>query len=142
MGDPCSPARTTSTLPPIAIVVEPRATLADTVADALRSRGFEVLVAATHVGGAQSALDHAQVDVLIAAVPAPGEDRTGAYLAHARALNPSLRTIVMLSDPAEDAPEAPQDAQRLIKPFTVIELEEALDQALVPHLPAEAHHAP
>lgn len=115
--------------------------LADTLADALRSRGFEVLVAATHVGGAQSALDYAQVDVLIAAVPAPGDDRTGAYLAHARALNPSLRTIVMLSDPAEDVPEAPPDARRLIKPFTVIQLEEALDQVLASQPRPETHHA-
>ncbi|UPG92777.1 hypothetical protein [Luteibacter aegosomatissinici] len=116
--------------PPIAIIVEPSTTLADTVADALRQRGFEVFVAATHSGGAHSALAHAVVDFLIAAVPAPGEDRTGAYLALARERNPALRTVVMLSDPDEDATEAPIGAIKLTKPFTVTELDEAIEQAL------------
>lgn len=119
-----------TTPPPIAVIIEPRATLADTIADALRKRGFEVLVASTHAGGAQSALGHAMVDFLIAAVPAPGEDRTGAYLADARDRNASLKTVVMLSDPKEDAQEAPLGAIRLTKPFTVGELEEAIAQAL------------
>jgi hypothetical protein len=116
--------------PPLAIIIEPRATLADTIADALRARRFEVMVASTHAGGAKAALDHAVVDFLIAAVPAPGEDRTGAYLAHARDLNPDLKTVVMLSDPDEDAVEAPLGAIRLVKPFERAELEEAIAQAL------------
>jgi DNA-binding response OmpR family regulator len=118
------------TLPPIAIVIEPHAVLADTVAEALRGRGYDVFVAATHAGGAQSALDHAVVDFLIAAVPAPGEDRTGAYLARARDLNPNLSTVVMLSDPDEDAREASLGAIRLVKPFTLPALDEAIGQAL------------
>lgn len=130
MEDPCFPARTTSTPPPIAIIIEPRATLADTIADALRKRGFDVMVAATHSGGAQAALDQAVVDFLIAAVPAPGEDRSGAYLADARTLNPDLKTVVMLSDPDEDGHEAPLGAIRLVKPFERAELEEAIAQAL------------
>jgi DNA-binding response OmpR family regulator len=116
-------------LPPIAIVIEPRAMLADTVADALRRRGYEVLVAATHSGGSKAVLADAQVDFLVAAIPAPGEDRSGAYLADARDRNPNLKTVVMLSDPHEDATDAPLGAIKLVKPFTVDELEDALDQA-------------
>lgn len=119
---------------PLAIVVEPHAVLADTVADALRRRGYEVLVATTHTGGAHSALAHSAVDFLIAAVPAPGEDRSGAYLADARRINPALRTVVMLSDPDEEATEAPLGAIRLLKPFTAGELESAIEQALAVQL--------
>ncbi|MDY1547708.1 hypothetical protein [Luteibacter sahnii] len=117
-------------LPPIAIIIEPRATLADTVADALRKRGYEVFVAQTHSGATRAALDHAQVDFLVAAVPAPGEDRSGAYLQVARESNPSLRTIVMLSDPDEDASDAPIGAIKLLKPFTIDELDAAIEQSL------------
>ncbi|WP_285402427.1 hypothetical protein [Luteibacter sp. ME-Dv--P-043b] len=120
----------TESLPPIAVVIEPRATLADTVADALRKRGYEVYVASTHSGGAKAVIADAQVDFLIAAVPAPGEDRSGAYLADARARNTALKTVVMLSDPLEDATDAPLGAIKLVKPFTVNILEEAIEQAI------------
>lgn len=116
-------------MPPIAVVIEPRATLADTVADALRQRGYEVFVAATHSGGAKAIVADAQVDFLVAAIPAPGEDRSGAYLAEARVRNPHLKTVIMLSDPDEDATDAPLGAIKLVKPFTVEELEDTLDQA-------------
>lgn len=116
-------------LPPIAVVIEPRPMLADTVADALRTRGYEVLVASTHSGGAKAVLADAQVAFLVAAIPAPGEDRSGAYLADVRAKNPQMKTVVMLSDPEEDASEAPIGAIKLVKPFTIDELNEALDQA-------------
>lgn len=121
-------------LPPIAVVIEPHAVLADTVADALRRRGHEVLVAATHTGGAKAVIAAAQVDFLVAAVPAPGEDRNGAFLRDARQHNPALRTVVMLSDPEEDAKGAPVGSIKLVKPFTLDELELAIDQAtkLVP----------
>ncbi|MGF6494195.1 hypothetical protein ABIE56_002386 [Luteibacter sp. 621] len=36
----------------------------------------------------------------------------------------------MLSDPEEDAREAPSGAVRLVKPFTLPELDEAIEQAL------------
>jgi len=121
---------TTVDVLPIAMIIEPRATLADTVADALRLRGYEVFVAATHSGGARAVIANAQVDLLVAAIPAAGEDRTGAYLAGARAQNPAVKTVVMLADPDEGATEAPVGASKLVKPFTVEELEAALDQAL------------
>ncbi|MEX1826859.1 hypothetical protein [Luteibacter sp. CQ10] len=119
----------TATLPPIAVVIEPRPTLADTVADALRRRGYEVLVASTHTGGAKAVLADAQVDFLVAAVPAPGEDRSGAYLAAARERHPPMKTVVMLSDPDEDAKDAPLGAIKLVKPFTLDQLEDALTRA-------------
>ncbi|URX62077.1 hypothetical protein KR767_18835 [Luteibacter anthropi] len=104
--------------------------LADTVADALRKRGYGVLVASTHAGGAKAVLAEAQVDFLVAAIPAPGEDRTGAYLKEARKKNPSMRTVVMLSDPEEDMSDAPMGAIKLVKPFTTNELDRALNQAV------------
>lgn len=116
-------------MPPIAVVIEPGATLADTVADALRRRGYDVFVAATHSSGAKAIVADARVDFLVAAIPAPGEDRSGAYLAEARVRNPHLKTVIMLSDPDEDATDAPLGAIKLVKPFTVEELEDTLDQA-------------
>lgn len=114
---------------PIAVIVEPRATLADTIAEALGRRGYDVVVAMTHAGGATAALKCHQVDFLVAAIPAPGEDRSGAYLAQARAQNPGMKTVIMLSDPDEDIRDAPRDAVQLVKPFTLGELNLALDQA-------------
>lgn len=113
-----------------AIVIEPKPMLADMVADALRRRGYEVVTAATHVGGAQMALDHGRVDLAVAAVPAPGEDRTGAYLLEARKVNPRMRMVVMLSDPSESTVAAPADSVKLVKPFTIAEFNSAVDQAI------------
>lgn len=118
---------------PIAVIIEPRATLADTIAEALGRRGYDVVVVTTHVGGATAALKCHQVDFLVAAVPAPGEDRSGAYLAQARAQNPRMKTVIMLSDPHEDIRGAPRHAVQLVKPFTLGELNLALDQADARH---------
>jgi hypothetical protein len=41
-----------------------------------------------------------------------------------------LRTIVMLSDPDEDASDAPIGAIKLLKPFTIDELDAAIEQSL------------
>lgn len=114
---------------PLAVVIEPSPSLADTIQDCLGRRGFEVLIAATHLGAAQLVLERARVDFLVAAVPAPGEDLTGAYLADALSLNPGMGVIVMLSDPAETAAEAPPSAVHLIKPFSRDELDGAVDRA-------------
>lgn len=114
---------------PFAIVIEPKSMLADMVADALRRRGYEVVTATTHVGGAEKALAHGKVDLAIAAVPAPGEDRTGAYLLEARKANSRMRLVVMLSDPLESTDGAPPDCVKLVKPFSVAELEAAVDEA-------------
>jgi len=116
--------------PGFAIVVEPHHPLALTVADCLRQRGFEVAVAGTHVGGAALAASHGQVDCLVAAVPAPGEDHMGAYLAEARETNPNLPVVVMLSDPKENVSDAPKAAVKIIKPFSVLALAAAIERAL------------
>jgi len=116
---------------PLAVVIEPSADLAQTIADCLQLRGFRCVAAGTHVGAAAHILKEARVDFLVAAVPAPGEDRSGAYLAGARAANPGMAIVIMLSDPAEPAEDAPASAVRLCKPFDRTTLEEAVDRAAV-----------
>ena len=115
---------------PLAVVIEPRLSLAETVADALRVRGYEVMVAANHVGAAAQVIARDHVHFLVAAVPAPGEDRSGAYLAVAREKNPGLAVVAMLSDPTEPAEEAPATAVKIVKPFSRTQLENAIDLAL------------
>ncbi|QWT21362.1 hypothetical protein KPL74_05010 [Bacillus sp. NP157] len=113
----------------VAIIVEPRPDLAATVAECLRMRHYVVVVATTHAGGAELALAQARVDFLVAAVPAPGESRVGAYLAVAREENPGMGVVVMLADPYESLEGTPEGVVKIIKPFSVAELEAALDRA-------------
>ena len=40
-----------------------------------------------------------------------------------------MKTVVMLSDPEEDAKDAPLGAIKLVKPFTLDQLEDALTRA-------------
>jgi DNA-binding response OmpR family regulator len=115
---------------PLAVVIEPSPALADTVADALVFRKFEVIVSTTHLGAAKLASTRHRVDFLAAAVPAPGEDRSGAYLSDARARSPELAVVIMLADPDEDISGAPPSAVRLVKPFSRQDLDRAVDQAL------------
>lgn len=114
----------------LAVVIEPRDALAQTVAEVLRQRGFEVLTASTHAGGARQVEHVARVDFLAAAVPAPGEDHAGAYLEAAREKNHAMAVVVMLSDPCEPADDAPTGAVPIIKPFSRNELIGAIDHAL------------
>jgi DNA-binding NtrC family response regulator len=114
---------------PTAVVIEPRSSLADTAAEVLRHRGYETLTASTHASAAGLVEHLAHVDFLAASVPAPGEDRTGAYLEKAREKNPSMAIVIMLSDPDERAEDAPLDAVRLTKPFGLEALESAIDRA-------------
>lgn len=116
---------------PLAVVIEQSACLAETIADCLALRGFRCVVAATHVGAAAQILEEARVDFLVAAVPAPGEDRSGAYLARARRANPGMPIVIMLSDPGEPAEDAPASAVRLCKPFDRTTMDEAVDRAAV-----------
>ncbi|UPG88210.1 hypothetical protein L2Y96_12350 [Luteibacter aegosomaticola] len=114
---------------PLAVVIEPHPIVADTVADCLRERGFDVLSVPTHFGAAARVIEHERVDFLAAAVPAPGEDRSGAYLAVARLKNPGMAILVMLSDPDESTEDAPLTAARLVKPFDRQALTHAIDEA-------------
>ncbi len=113
-----------------AIVIEPHDPLAQTVADCLRQRGFAVGITCTHIGGAAMARSHGHVDFLAAAVPAPGESLAGAYLADARAANPGMAVIIMLSDPKEDISHAPPRAVKIFKPFNLLELAATIGLAL------------
>lgn len=115
---------------PAAVVIEPMPMLADTVADVLRNHGYEVAVAATHEGGAAAAVGR-RVMMTVAAVPAPGEGRDGAYLSRAREDNPGMCVVVMLSDPIASAAGAPVQAVQLVKPFSVVELERSIALAHV-----------
>lgn len=121
----------TATALPLAVVIEPSACLAETIADCLALRGFRCIVATTHAGAAAHILEDARVDFLVAAVPAAGEDRSGAYLAAARDANPGMAIVIMLSDPGEPAEDAPPSAIRLCKPFDRATLEDAMDRAAV-----------
>ncbi|WP_043695931.1 hypothetical protein [Luteibacter sp. 9133] len=113
----------------LAVVIEPRSTVADAVADCLRARGYDVLIATSHSGAAASVILRERVDFLAAAVPAPGEDRSGAYLADARLKNPGMAIVIMLSDPSEPTEDAPLTAIRLIKPFNRDDLTRAIEHA-------------
>jgi len=112
-----------------AVIIEPSPSLADTVKDSLLRRDFDVVVATTHAGAARQVLERARVDFLVAAVPAPGEDHAGAYLEEARARNPDMAVVVMLSDPAEAMDDAPPAATTIVKPFSVAQLETTLQHA-------------
>ncbi|QWT20768.1 hypothetical protein KPL74_01870 [Bacillus sp. NP157] len=114
---------------PLAVVIEPRSSLAGTIAEVLRHRGYETVTASTHASAAGLVEHLAHVDFLAAAVPAPGEDRTGAYLEKAREKNPGMAIVIMLSDPDERAEDAPPDVVRIIKPFGLEVLESAIDLA-------------
>lgn len=114
----------------LAVVIEPHPPLADAVADVLRVKGLDVLIAATHIGAADLVIEREEVHFLAAAVPAAGEDRAGAYLAEARRKNPGLAVLVMLSDPTEDTAGAPGTAVTILKPFSRSELDRAITRAM------------
>lgn len=113
-----------------AIVIEPDFILAGIVADVVSRFGYRVSTAGTHAGGAQLALTNGHVQLMVAAVPAPGESRVGAYLAEARKTNPGMHAVIMLSDPIEPMVDAPPNAVKIIKPFNVAALEHCVRQAI------------
>jgi DNA-binding response OmpR family regulator len=106
----------------IAVVIEFRKDLADTVCDLLTSYGYLSIAAPTHAEAAQRAVDHHKVTLLAASVPAPDENRAGIYLAEASRKNPGMAVVLMLSDPLEAAEDAPQQSIRIVKPFSREEL--------------------
>lgn len=116
----------------LAVIIEPDSALAQAVADVLRPHGFATLAFNTHAGAARGIERENLVDFLAAAVPAPGEDRAGAYLADARRTHPAMPVVVMLSDPCESMDGVPAHAERLIKPFSRVELDGAIERAMRP----------
>ncbi len=100
----------------VAIVIE-TGELAQTICDFLTSFGYHAISAPTHSLAARRALDHEAIALLAAAVPAPDESRAGIYIEEAAARNPQLAVVLMLSDPLEESPGAPECAVRILKPF-------------------------
>lgn len=101
----------------IAVVIEVRPDLAETVCDFLTSYGYLAISAPTHAEAAKRAVEHHQVALLAASVPAPDENRAGIYLDEAARKNPGMAVVLMLSDPLEVADDAPAQSIRIVKPF-------------------------
>lgn len=114
---------------PYAVVIEPRLDLAQVIADALGQIGFVVATSATHIGAARASEGRCP-QLLIACVPADAEDFPGAYLEECREALGTLPTVLLLADETGSAEFAPDDAVRLVKPFTRGELLLAVDEAL------------
>lgn len=101
----------------IAVVIEPRADLASTVCDFLTTYGYRAISAPTHAEAAKRAIEHHEVALLAASVPAPDESRAGIYLEEAARKNPGMTVVLMLSDPHQVANDAPAQSIRIVKPF-------------------------
>jgi DNA-binding NarL/FixJ family response regulator len=112
-----------------AVVIESHHPLAEGVADCLRQRGYIVGIAGTHASGAAWAASREQVHFLAASVPAMGESPEGAYLAQVRAGNPALAILVMTSDSDAEPGHVPRDAISIRKPFSFLELADAISRA-------------
>lgn len=112
-----------------AVVIESHHSLAEGIAECLRQRGYMVGVAGTHASGAAWAASRTQVDFLVASVPATGESPEGAFLAEARTGNPPIGMVVVRSDNDDDMATVPRHAVTLRKPFSFLELENAIDRA-------------
>lgn len=121
----------------IAVVIEPRKDLADAVCDFLTNYGYRAISAPTHAEAAKRAVEHHQVALLAASVPAPDESRAGIYLEEAARKNPGMAVVLMLSDPLEVAEDAPQQSIRIVKPFDQEELIVAItsSEALARRIP-------
>ena len=110
----------------VAVVIEFRQDLADTVCDFLTSYGYEAITAPTHAEAATRALGYHDIALLAASVPAPDESRAGIYLDDASRKNPRMAVVLMLSDRLEVADNAPAQSVRIVKPFDRDELIRAI----------------
>jgi DNA-binding response OmpR family regulator len=114
----------------VAIVIE-AGEMVQMLCDTLQSFGYRVVTAPTHALAAERALAHDQIDLLAASVPAPDESRAGIYLEQAATRNAHMAVVLMLADPLEQSPDAPDHAVKIVKPFghktliAAIELAEA-----------------
>ena len=109
-----------------AIVIEPRADLADSVCDLLRGFGYEPVSAPTHAEAALRAKLVPLVQLLAATVPAPDESRSGIYLKEALEKNPRMAIVLMLSDELEKSQDEPAHSVKIVKPFGREELAAAI----------------
>lgn len=114
----------------VAVVIE-AGEMVQMLCDTLQSFGYQVLTAPTHALAAERALAQDRIDLLAACVPAPDESRAGIYLEKAAGRNAHMAVVLMLADPLEQSPDAPECAVRIVKPFghktliAAIELAEA-----------------
>lgn len=100
----------------VAIVIE-TGDLVQTICDFLRSFGYEPISAPTHALAAERALFHHAISLLVASVPAPDESRAGIYIEEAAKRHSAIAVVLMLSDPLEQSPGAPDRAVKIVKPF-------------------------
>lgn len=100
----------------IAVVIE-AGELAEMLCETLNSFGYRTFSAPTHALAAERARGCEQVDLLAACVPAPDESRAGIYLEEAAKRNANMAVLLMLADPLEASPEAPDCAVKIVKPF-------------------------
>jgi hypothetical protein len=100
----------------VAIVIE-TGDLVQTLCDFLLSFGYQPISAPNHALAAERALAHDKVSLLVAAVPAPDESLAGIYLEDAAKRHQSIAVVLMLSDPLEQSPGAPERAVKIVKPF-------------------------
>lgn len=100
----------------VAIVIE-TGDLVQTLCDFLQSFGYQPISAPTHALAAERALAHDEVALLVAAVPAPDESRAGIYLEEAALRNEFIAVVLMLNDPLEQSPGAPERSVKIVKPF-------------------------
>lgn len=100
----------------VAIVIE-TGDLVLTICDFLQSFGYRPVSAPTHALAAKRALDHDEVTLLVAAVPAPDESRAGIYMEEAATRNVGIGVVLMLNDSMEQSPGAPARAVKIVKPF-------------------------
>lgn len=112
----------------VAIVIE-AGELVQTICDFLQSFGYQTISAPTHALAAERAMEHEKVSLLAAAVPAPDESRAGIYLEEAAKRSSGIAVVLMLSDPLEQSPGAPERAVKIIKPFGQETLIEAIELA-------------
>lgn len=112
-----------------AVVIESHHLLAEGVAECLRQRGYVVGIAGTHAAGAAWAASRTPVHFLVASVPATGESTDGAYLAEARTSHPAIGIVVVTSDNDEGTADLPRHAITIRKPFSFLELADAINQA-------------
>lgn len=110
----------------VAIVIE-SGELVHTICDFLKSFGYDAISAPTHELAAARALQHPTIALLAAAVPAPDESRAGIYLEEASKRNRHIAVVLMLSDPLEQSPGAPESAVKIVKPFGYETLIEAIE---------------
>lgn len=110
----------------VAIVIE-AGDLVQTICDFLQSFGYQPISAPTHALAAERALLHDEISLLAAAVPAPDESRAGIYLEEAAKRNDCIAVVLMLSDPLEQSPGAPERAVKIVKPFGQETLIEAIE---------------